>query len=160
MEKTQIRTILGRNLKKYRNLRDLSQMEVAEKADISMNFLSEIERGKKWPYPETLQNLATALNLEVFELFRNEGDQNDIEEYKNLFSTDLVIAVDQAVKTAVNTLITKVSTTIIKPATSTNSNVMTASKSLPTTGEPNSVGRLNNPDGTPKQDRVYDTVLK
>ena len=104
MGKEQLRTILAQNLKRYRNLRDLSQMEVAEKADISMNFLSEIERGNKWPYPETLQNLAAALNLEVFELFRNEEEKNGIEEYKDRFSTDLIIAIDQAIKKAVNTV--------------------------------------------------------
>ena len=80
-------------------------MELAEKADISMNFLSEIERGNKWPYPDTLQNLAAALNIEVFELFKDEtGIENNDGGYLNRFSNDVVIAVEQAVKRAVHSV--------------------------------------------------------
>ena len=101
----EIRTILGKNLKKYRNRRNWSQMELAENADITMNFLSEIERGNKWPFPETLQNLAGALNVEVFELFRDEtGIENGDEDYMNRFSADVTIAVEQAVKKAVHSV--------------------------------------------------------
>ena len=101
----ELRTVLGTNLRKLRNRRNWSQMELAEKADISMNFLSEIERGNKWPYPDTLQNLATALDVEVFELFRGEADiGNNNEKYMNRFANDLAIAVEQAVKKAVNSV--------------------------------------------------------
>ena len=101
----QIRAVLGENLRKFRNRRNWSQMELAEKADISMNFLSEIERGNKWPYPDTLQNLAAALNIEVFELFRNETSVENISgEYMNRFSNDVVIAVEQAINRAVHSV--------------------------------------------------------
>ena len=100
-----LRTILGTNLRNLRSRRNWSQMELAEKADISMNFLSEIERGNKWPYPDTLQNLAAALNVEVFELFRDEnGAENGAGEYMNRFSNDVIIAVEQAVKKAVHSV--------------------------------------------------------
>jgi transcriptional regulator with XRE-family HTH domain len=105
MEGKELRTVLGINLKKLRSRRNWSQMELAEKADISMNFLSEIERGNKWPYPDTLQNLASALNVEVFELFRNENtSESSMEEYMNRFSNDVTIAVEQAVKKAVHSV--------------------------------------------------------
>ncbi|MDR2068602.1 MAG: hypothetical protein LBP71_01905, partial [Spirochaetaceae bacterium] len=32
-----------------------------------------IERGNKWPYPDTLSKLAKALHVEVHELFRKEA---------------------------------------------------------------------------------------
>ena len=74
-------------------------MELAEKANISMNFLSEIERGNKWPYPETLQNLADALGVEVFELFRPEGEADPgMGDYMRRFSNDVFIAVQESVK--------------------------------------------------------------
>ena len=74
-------------------------MELAEKAGISMNFLSEIERGLKWPYPENLQNLANCLNIEVYELFKkeDEADQN-LCKYMERFTKDVTIAVQEAVK--------------------------------------------------------------
>jgi transcriptional regulator with XRE-family HTH domain len=99
MADRQIRFILGANLKKLRGRREWSQLELAEKANISMNFLSEIERELKWPYPETLQNLAKALGVDVYELFKPEGKASpDIEEYLNRFSNDVVIAVHESVK--------------------------------------------------------------
>jgi transcriptional regulator with XRE-family HTH domain len=63
-------------------------------------FLSEIERGLKWPYPETLQNLAAALEVEAFELFK-PGDGKtmpDEEKYIKRFSNDVVIAMEKSVK--------------------------------------------------------------
>ena len=103
MAREKIRAVLGENLRKFRNRRDWSQMELAEKADISMNFLSEIERGNKWPYPDTLQNLAAALDVEVFELFKDEAIAgNNDKGYMNRYSNDISIAVEQAVKKAVH----------------------------------------------------------
>ncbi|GHV46140.1 hypothetical protein AGMMS49546_33590 [Spirochaetia bacterium] len=72
-----LRTILSQNIKLYRNHHSWSQADLAERAGISINFLSNIERGNKWPYPETLTNLAKALEIEVFELFRPEKTVND-----------------------------------------------------------------------------------
>jgi transcriptional regulator with XRE-family HTH domain len=99
MAEEAIRAVLSANLRKLRGRRQWSQMELAEQADISMNFLSEIERGNKWPYPETLQNLAGALGVEVFELFKPEGNQGkgDLEGLGR-FSNDVGIAVEEAVK--------------------------------------------------------------
>jgi transcriptional regulator with XRE-family HTH domain len=66
-----------------------------------MNFLSEIERGRKWPYPETLQNLAEALGVEVFEFFTpKESETAAVEAYMNRLSNDMVIAVEQSVRNA------------------------------------------------------------
>ena len=101
----EIRFVLSTNLRKLRNRRNWSQMELAEKADISMNFVSDIERGLKWPHPDTLQKLAAALDVEVFELFRSEFDTENINQgYMNRFANDVGIAVEQAVRKAVDTV--------------------------------------------------------
>jgi len=77
-------------------------MELAEKADISMNFLSEIERGNKWPSSETLQNLADSLGVEVYELFKPENGVNpDIGRYMERFSRDVMIVVQESVKKSI-----------------------------------------------------------
>ena len=74
-------------------------MELAEKANISMNFLSQIERGLKWPYPENLQNLANALGIQAYELFKPTNEPSlDIRKYMESFSNDAMIAVQEAVK--------------------------------------------------------------
>ena len=67
-----LRQILSKNLKRLRNQRSLSQEELAEKAEISIPFLSNIERSNKWPYPDTLVRLARALDVEVSALFQDD----------------------------------------------------------------------------------------
>jgi transcriptional regulator with XRE-family HTH domain len=73
MDEQKLRDILGKNLRKYRNYNKLSQAELAEKLDISIPFLSDIENGKKWVSPKTLVRMADVFNIEVFELLRPEN---------------------------------------------------------------------------------------
>lgn len=72
MENTTIRAILGKNIKLFRNQRGWSQTDLAERAHISTNYMCDIETCKKWPYPETLSNIAKGLKVEVYELFKPE----------------------------------------------------------------------------------------
>ena len=99
MEENELRAVLAANIKKFRNRRGWNQLLLAEKLDISSNFLSEIENGKSWISPLTLVKLANALDIEVFELFMPLTSQNttqndqDNEKVKRL-AKDLSIALD------------------------------------------------------------------
>ncbi|MCL2881081.1 MAG: helix-turn-helix transcriptional regulator [Treponema sp.] len=64
--------MLSQNLKKIRSFRKFSQAEFAEKINISIPFLSDIENGKKWVSPATLVKMANALNIEAYELVKPE----------------------------------------------------------------------------------------
>jgi transcriptional regulator with XRE-family HTH domain len=66
----ELRDLLSANIRTYRNQNGFSQADLAEKAGISIPFLSAIECGNKWPRAETLASIATALNVEAFQLFR------------------------------------------------------------------------------------------
>ena len=66
----EIKTALGYNVKRLRFLRQYSQAELAERADISIIYLSNIERGVKFPKPAILSQLAESLEVEVYELFK------------------------------------------------------------------------------------------
>ena len=68
----------------------LSQSALAEKADISVTFLSNIERGKMFPKVETLSRLTESLDVSVFELFRADLVHEDNKEMINRFSKDIV----------------------------------------------------------------------
>jgi ribosome-binding protein aMBF1 (putative translation factor) len=70
MEEQELRFILSQNIKQHRAWNKLSQMELAEKIDISTNFLSDIERCKTWVSPLTLVKLAHVLNIEPYELLK------------------------------------------------------------------------------------------
>ena len=67
-----LRAILSQNIKRLRGYRKLSQADFAEKIDISIPFLSDIENGKKWVSPITLIKIADALDIEVYELLKPE----------------------------------------------------------------------------------------
>ena len=75
----EVRDNLGKAVRFYRKQRRLSQAELAEKADISITFLSKIERGIKFPTSETLSGLANGLGVEVYQLFRN--DETPLEQW-------------------------------------------------------------------------------
>jgi transcriptional regulator with XRE-family HTH domain len=47
----------------------MTQEDLAERADISVSFLSMIERGERAPHIETLAQVAAALGVEIAELF-------------------------------------------------------------------------------------------
>jgi len=66
----EIKVILGKNIKLLRAYRQFSQALLAEKADISIAYLSKIERGIKYPKPDILSQIAEGLGVEVFELFK------------------------------------------------------------------------------------------
>ena len=102
MEGHELRETLGKNLRVYRSLRNFSQTELAKKAHISLTFLSDIERGNKWPYPETLAGLAAALDVPVSMLFtqkHNSPEDNTIKQ----FSQDIRRQVDNALETIFRT---------------------------------------------------------
>ncbi|MDR1616994.1 MAG: helix-turn-helix domain-containing protein, partial [Syntrophomonadaceae bacterium] len=69
MDGQTIKTTVGRNIKILRAKRGLSQADLAEKVDISINFISNIERGIKYPQPDILSRIASVLGVEVNELF-------------------------------------------------------------------------------------------
>ena len=68
----ELRDNLGNTIRFYRKQKRLSQAELAEKANISVTFLSKIECGIKFPTSETLSGLANGLDVEVYQLFRND----------------------------------------------------------------------------------------
>ena len=59
----------------------MSQAALAEKADISLPFISSIEQSSKWPYPDTLAQIANALEIEVSDLFTTKESETKNHEY-------------------------------------------------------------------------------
>jgi transcriptional regulator with XRE-family HTH domain len=87
----------------------MSQAELAEKAEISIIFLSDIERSNKWPSLDTLVRLADALKVDVYELLKPEskealpqGTANVLKKYTEeatlILSQSLEKAVTQSLK--------------------------------------------------------------
>jgi transcriptional regulator with XRE-family HTH domain len=64
-----IKDLIGKRIQELRKQRGLSQEQIAEKAEISSNYLSRIECGKENPTLDMLVKLASALKVEMWELF-------------------------------------------------------------------------------------------
>jgi DNA-binding XRE family transcriptional regulator len=69
------REALGRQLRTERSARGQRLTDVAERAGVSPQYLSEVERGRKDPSSEILSALAGAIDLTVRELTRRAGAQ-------------------------------------------------------------------------------------
>lgn len=74
------KVLIGRRIQELRKEQGLSQEKFAEKADISPNYLSRIECGKENPTLDMLIKLASALEIEMWEMF----DFGHVEGYKEL----------------------------------------------------------------------------
>jgi len=93
-----IRGILAKNIKFFRENRLWSQADLAEYSEISIPFLSEIERGNKWPFPDTLGKIAHALNVPVHDLFREKDARSDKEQdFASIVVKEILIAQKVAV---------------------------------------------------------------
>jgi len=96
MDGKAIKAILGRNIKLIRTQKGLTQAVLAEKADISIIFLSSIERGTKYPKADTLARIALVLGVEVFELFKGDLVPSDSRKLVTRLSKDITVKLNSA----------------------------------------------------------------
>jgi transcriptional regulator with XRE-family HTH domain len=97
-----IREILAENIKRYRKKLGITQPELAERADISTNFIGMIEQKRKFPSPELLDRIAKALNIETSELFvTSASPQAELRQLHKEILADLDRAIGEAVGKAI-----------------------------------------------------------
>lgn len=70
-----LRILFGKRLRKIRRHNDLTQERLAELLGISVEFVSNMERGVNAPSFETIEKIAQAFDLPVNELFTFEEDK-------------------------------------------------------------------------------------
>lgn len=61
---------LGRNLKRIRSAKNMSQGDIARALGIDRGYISNIENGKRNPTLATITKLAEALNVSVNDLLK------------------------------------------------------------------------------------------
>lgn len=66
---SKLRERFGQQVRSLRAARGLTQEQLAERAEISVDFLSLIERGRSSPSFDNLDDLAQALGVSVAHLF-------------------------------------------------------------------------------------------
>lgn len=65
-----VREILGKNLRRQRQRQDLSQEELAHRADLDRTYISALERGVYAATIDVVDKLARALDLEAWQLLK------------------------------------------------------------------------------------------
>jgi len=70
VKEKELREIFYKNIKRFRIHNNWSQVILAQKAGISVNFINDIEAGKKWASPTTMIKIADALDVHVYELLK------------------------------------------------------------------------------------------
>lgn len=59
---------LGENIKLYRKKQKLTQVQLADKANISRSYLADVENNRYNPSVDTLKNISNALGVNLNEL--------------------------------------------------------------------------------------------
>ena len=77
---TELRKILGTNMKAYRSKLGYSQAKLAELIDTATNYIAQIENGKRFPTDTMLEKIAYALQKKSYELFSFEHYENKMEK--------------------------------------------------------------------------------
>ncbi len=72
-----IKRRFGKQLKQLRTQQGLTQQQLAERADVSISFLGNIERGAKSPTIDTMQKLSHALHVPLVTLVGFETEEED-----------------------------------------------------------------------------------
>ena len=101
MDETHLRSLLSRNIKRFRQRRGWSQAKLAEKMEISTNYLSDIETKRGWVSPLSLVKMANALEIEVYELFKPEETASDnvtniVSKCLDDFSTSIKVSFEKS----------------------------------------------------------------
>lgn len=61
---------LGRNLKRIRTKKSISQGDIARELNVARSFVSDIENGKRNPTLATIAKLANAIGVSTSELLK------------------------------------------------------------------------------------------
>jgi XRE family transcriptional regulator, fatty acid utilization regulator len=84
-----LRFILGLKLKQLRHARGLTLQRLAALCGLSVSYLSEIEKGKKYPKAAKMLDLAAALGVPFEELMSPQVDA-ELAPVKTVFSTEFL----------------------------------------------------------------------
>jgi len=76
--------LVGNRIKFYRELKGLSQLELANLARMDQSFFSKLEKGQNNSSIEKLLQIATALDVDLFQLFQFDESYEHIDSTKEI----------------------------------------------------------------------------
>jgi transcriptional regulator with XRE-family HTH domain len=84
-----VRHLVGMNVRRLRLLRNLSQLDLAVNADLTHNFINDLENGKKGISCRSLAKLSIALEVEPFQFFLPRDKSGGMSLYVMDFNENL-----------------------------------------------------------------------
>lgn len=73
--------LLGLKVKEFRKQQKLTQEKLAEIIGVDNGYISKLEVGQNFPSISTLEKIAAALNIELYELFQfTKGKDKDFKQ--------------------------------------------------------------------------------
>lgn len=60
---------LGKRINEIRKIKRITQEDLAEKADLTVSYISKIETGKKNPTIAVIEKIAHAMGVGIYQLF-------------------------------------------------------------------------------------------
>ncbi len=89
MNAENLRFILGLKLKRLRLDKGYSLKTLSERSGLSISYISEIEKGKKYPKPQKILGLASALEVSFDELVSLKVDE-ELSPLKSIFNSAFI----------------------------------------------------------------------
>lgn len=90
-----IAKIVGKRIRNYRTQLGLSQEKLAELSGCHPTYIGQLERGEKNATLESIDKIATSLNISLSNLFENLGGTNAIERNIPLECYELILTKSQ-----------------------------------------------------------------
>jgi len=98
---TELKKILGANMKAYRSELGYSQARLAELVDTATNYIAQIENGKRFPTDTMLEKIANALQKRGYELFSLVPYKEKIE---NDWQTQVLIDLEHFIRDRIKSM--------------------------------------------------------
>jgi transcriptional regulator with XRE-family HTH domain len=97
-----VRIILAKNIKRYRDILGLSQMELSEKIGCSPTLIGKIEIMKRFPSADTINRMAEAFKVDPADLFIKTDESEVInviksqQKLRDILKKKVLKAIDEA----------------------------------------------------------------
>ena len=96
---SEIAEILGTNIRSLRKKAGWTQEKLAEKAGISVPFMTQIELARKTASLEVVESIAKALNVSYERLFKTEtSESKDLSFNLHVLENDLIENISQVIR--------------------------------------------------------------
>ena len=96
--------VFVQNLKKWRKNMGFSQKTLAQKCGAAHSYIRQIESGTGHPSFAFIEKLASALDIEPFQLFYNETADTDGSKYIQALKAEFLKKVESEFDTVINKL--------------------------------------------------------